>query len=319
MTRQLTFAACAMTVMATPGFALTCDTGFRAFIHDAGETCIPEMPERIASLRDDSVTTPLMDMGAPVFATITREADGDGPRWVRGAVDIFGQEAVDAAGLIDLGGHNPPDVEAVAAADPDLIILRPYQIDALEQLQTIAPAVVIPDDMSFLDHMAWLADAAGMETTFDAELAVYNARIATAKERIGAPGDIVVSRFDMWEDGLWYYPNWGAIDQVINDIGFAKPTIQAEETEGFNGLSVERIQEFDGDIMLASIAPRWGQTVPMLTAQWDSIAPFWRELSGVSSGNLFWYERDVMVGYTFTSLHRSIDLLTTVTAGRAIN
>lgn len=83
-----------------------------------------------------------------------------------------------------------------------------------------------------------------------------------------------------------------------------------------NGVSVERIQEFDGDVLIASIAPRWGQTIPMLSEQWDGIAPFWRDLDGVSSGNLFWYERDVLVGYTFESLDRSIDLLTAVTAGR---
>ncbi|MGR3467800.1 MAG: DUF1513 domain-containing protein [Shimia sp.] len=169
---------------------------------------------------------------------------------------------------------------------------------------------------------AWLefggdtAPTAGLSADVEAELARYEARIATAQERISTPGEIVLSRFDMWEDGLWYYPNWGAIDQVINDIRFDKPTIHSEATEGMNGVSVERIQEFDGDVLIASIAPRWGQTIPMLSEQWDGIAPFWRDLDGVSSGNLFWYERDVLVGYTFESLDRSIDLLTAVTAGR---
>ncbi|MDX8350421.1 ABC transporter substrate-binding protein [Cognatiyoonia sp. IB215446] len=303
---------------AAPAFALDCSAGFRAFDHALGETCIPESPQRIASLRDDSITTPLMDMGAPVFATISRDGEG-GPRWVRGAADIFGYDSVEATGLIDLGGHNPLDVEAVAVAGPDLIILRTYQQDAIDQLQAIAPAIVIPDDMAYFDHMEWLADAAGMTATFEAERAAYQARIDTAKARIGDPGAIVVSRFDMWDDGLWYYPNWGAIDQVINDIGFSKPALQAQETEGFNGMSVERVQEFDGDLMLASIAPRWGQTETMLADQWDSVAPFWRELDGVKSGNLFWYERDIMVGYTFESLNRSVELLTLLTAGRDFN
>lgn len=316
MKRLLAFCTC--TFLGTPVLALDCADGFRAFTHAAGETCIPARPERIASLRDDSVTTPLMDMGAPVFATISREAEG-GPRWVRGAADIFGYESVEATGLIDLGSHNPPDVEAVAAAGPDLIILRAYQQEALDQLQAIAPAIVIPDDLPYFDHMGWLADAAGIQDTFDAELGAYQTRIAVAKQRIGDPDAIVVSRFDIWEDGLWYYPNWGAIDQVINDIGFAKPAVQAEETKGFNGMSVERIQEFDGDLVLASIAPRWGQTEAMLSDQWDNTAPFWRKLEGVKSGNLFWYERDVMVGYTFESLNRSVELLTLLTAGRNFN
>ena len=312
------FAAIAFCLAALPAAALDCPQGQRPFTHAMGESCIPERAERIASLRDDSVTTPLMDMGAPVFATVMRSMK-DGSRYVRGASDIFGQAAVDAAGLIDLGGHNPPDAEAVAVAQPDLIILRNYQVDILDQLQAVAPSIVIPDNMPLFDHIGWLADAVGMSAAFKAELARYRMRIETAKQRIGNPGGIVLSRFDMWEDGLWYYPNWGAIDQVIGDIGFAKPAVQAEASEGMNGVSFERIQEFDGDVIIASLAPRFGQTIPMLTGQWDSAAPFWRGLEGVSSGNLFWYERDLLTGYTFVSLDRSIDFLTTLTAGRAFD
>jgi iron complex transport system substrate-binding protein len=158
-----------------------------------------------------------------------------------------------------------------------------------------------------------------MSDTFDAELARYEARIAAAREVIRDPGAITVSRFDLWEDGLWYYPNWGAIDQVIDDLGFARPPVQAEATESMNGISVERIQEFDGDVLIASRATRFGQTIPMLEEQWDSVAPFWRQLEGVRSNNLFWYERDILVGYTFESLDRSIDFLTAITAGRDVN
>ncbi|MEM8787907.1 MAG: hypothetical protein AAGE76_06580, partial [Pseudomonadota bacterium] len=105
----------ALAALTTPAFAQDCAEGTRAFDHDAGTTCIPTAPARIAALRDDQITTPLLDIGAPVFATVTRTME-DGAVYVRGASDIFGQDRVDAAGLIDLGGHNPPDVEAVAAA-----------------------------------------------------------------------------------------------------------------------------------------------------------------------------------------------------------
>lgn len=313
MKRIVFFALCASISFAAS--AGPCQENYHAFEHARGNTCIPLKPERVASLRDDSVTTPLLDLGAPVFATVMRDMKG-GPRYVRGASDIFGQDYVDAAELIDLGGHNPPDIEAVATAKPDLIILRQYQADLLEQLQVIAPAIVIPDNMPFLEHIQWLAKAVGMEETYDTRLARYDSRIAHAKSVIGSAENIIVSRLDIWEDGLWYYPNWGAIDQVINDIGFDKPDIQAEATQSMNGISVERLLEFDGDLILSSTAPRFGQTISLLEEQWDDIAPFWKQLSGVQRGNLFWYERDILVGYTFSSLHRSIDYLTALTAGR---
>ena len=295
--------AAALAVVTTPLAAQDCADGLRPFQHALGMTCIPENPERIASLRDDSVTTALMDIGAPVFATVMRSME-DGSRYVRGASDIFGQDVVDAAGLIDLGNHNPPDVEAVAAARPDLIIARTYQAEAADQLNAIAPTVFMPDVLPFLDNLAFLADAAGMSGDFGAELSRYQARIAEAQEVIGDPG------------GLWYYPGWGAVAQVIDDIGFDLPDVQAEASENMNGVSVERIAEWDGDILIASRAPRFGQTIEMLTAQWDGVAPFWRDLPGIADGNLYWYERDILVGYTFESLDRSIDFLTALTAGR---
>lgn len=178
------------------------------------------------------------------------------------------------------------------------------------------PTVFVPELTEFSENIAFVADAAGLSADFNVERARYGARIAETREIIGDPAAISVSRFDMWEDGLWYHPGWGAIAQVIDDLGFDKPEVQASATDGMDGVSVQRIEEFDGDILIASYAPRFGQTIPMLTDQWDEIAPFWRGLGGVQSGNLFWYERDILVGHTFDSLDRSIDFLLTVAAGR---
>ncbi|MDX8354786.1 ABC transporter substrate-binding protein [Cognatiyoonia sp. IB215182] len=317
MKLRLTLASL-LTLAAAPAAALDCNAGFRAFTHHLGETCIPEQPQRIASLRGDSVTTPLLDIGAPIALTVMNRME-DGTTYIRGAADIFGEAFIAESGVAYFSDRNPVDIEALAAAGPDLIIGRIWNEEILGQLEAIAPTVIIPPQMPYLDHLAWLADVSGSQQTFDTELARYQDRIADAKATIGDPSAITVSRFDVWEDGLWYYPNWGAIDQVINDIGFAKPAIQAEATEGMNGVSVERMQEFDGDVLIASRAPRFGQTIPMLTEQWDQVAPFWRELGGVKSGNLYWYERDILVGYTFDSLDRSIDFLTAITAGRDFN
>lgn len=318
MLRTIALAGLAAVALATMATAQDCAEGQRRFAHAQGETCIPENPQRIASLRGDTMTTPLMDIGAPVIASMMREME-DGSAYVRGASDIFGQDVVDAAGLINLGGQYPPDIEAVATSDPDLIILRSYQADALGKLQAIAPAIVVPDNVPLLDHLGWLADAAGLSDSYDADLARYRARIEEARAIIGTPGDITVSRFDMWDDGLWFYPNWGAVDQVIDDIGFARPAIQAEAEDGIEGLSFERIGAFDGDILISSRAPRFGQSIDMLTEQWDSVAPFWRDLSGVQTGNQFWYERDVWVGHSFASLDRVIDGLTLIAAGRGLD
>lgn len=83
-----------------------------------------------------------------------------------------------------------------------------------------------------------------------------------------------------------------------------------------NGVSFEFLPEFDGDVVITSTAPRFGQTVAMLTELHDAQAPFWRELPGVAAGNHYFYERDVWIGNTFKSLDAAIDRLELLTAGR---
>lgn len=298
----------------TAALALDCEAGLRPFAHATGETCIPENPERIVAARGDSIATPLLDIGAPVIGAGFSFDQGE--TYLRGATDIFGAEFVDGYGMASIGDTNQFDLETVASLEPDLIILPNWQADLAAQTSAVAPTIVMPANLQFLDHLALLADAAGMSGVYEQRLAAYRGKIEKVRAAIGDPAAITVSRFDMAEGGLWFYPNWGALDQVIDDIGFSRPAIQAEATTNFAEMSFEFLPEFDGDILIASQAPRFGQTVEALTAQWDGFAPFWRDLSAVRAGNLYWYERDVWVGYTFKSLETVADGLLLLTVGR---
>jgi iron complex transport system substrate-binding protein len=314
MTRTLILAAAAIAALsATPALALDCEAGFRAFTHLGGETCIPDQPQRIVATRGDSIVTPLLDIGAPLVGAGFR-TDNE-ITYVRGAADIFGMDVVTAAGLAQVG-ESEPDMEAIAGLEPDLIILPAWQVELAEKASAIAPTVVMPDNLPFLEHLAMLADATGLMGVYEQRLAAYEAKIERIKTQLGNPSAISVSRLDIAEGGLWFYPNWGAVDQVINDVGFSRPSIQAEATESRSEISFEMLPEFDGDILISSYAPRFGQTIPFFTAQWDEIAPFWRNLEGVRAGNHYWYERDVWVGYTFKSLETAADGLLLLAQGR---
>lgn len=314
MSTKLVLATAAFAaLLATPALALDCEAGFRAFTHLGGETCIPEKPERIVAARADSIATPLLDIGAPVIgAGFSTE---QGKVFLRGASDIFGAEFVTASGVQPIGDQSEPDLEAIAALEPDLILLPAWQADLAGKTSAIAPSVVVYDNLPFLDHLALLADATGLSGVYEQRLAAYRAKIDRIKAQLGDPSAITVSRFDMAEGGLWYYPNWGAVDQVISDIGFTRPAVQ-QESESRSEISFELLPEFDGDILISSYAPRFGQTIPYFTAQWDELAPFWRNLEGVKAGNHYWYERDVWVGYTFKSLETAADGLLLLTQGR---
>lgn len=309
----------ALAALATPVVAQECGEGMRAIEDTRGTHCIPVEPERIVALRGDSIATPLIEMGAPLVAAAFRVGD-DGTPWLRGASDIFGDHAVEVLGLMNVGSAGRVDLEAVASTDPDLIIITQYQTDLADQLSAIAPVINTDRGMSFFERLEFLAEAAGMPGFYDDRKAAYDDRIAEAQTILGDPSLITVSGLTMNEEGLEYFPNFGGVHMVIKDIGFGQPPLQAEATGPLRAISPERMMEFDGDVILSSYSPRFGQSVEfMKTERFDGLSPLWRELSAVRSGNHFWFEYDIWNGTTFASLDAVIDGLTLLTAGRTFD
>lgn len=306
--------ALVLVALGGPVLAQDCAEGLRAFEHGAGTACLPQQPSRIVAVRGDSIATPLLDIGAPVVGSATLKDAETGEDFIRGATDILGIRPGEASGILSIGGDNEPDLEAIAALSPDLIMLPGWQSDLHASLSAIAPTVVVPENLPFLEHLAFVADAAGMAEVYAEREAAYRERIEEIRAMLGDTSGITVSRLDMADGELWFYPNWGAVDQVIDDLGFARPEPQTQGPQ--ESFSLELLGEFDGDLILSSYAPRFGQTVETLQADWDGFAPRWRDLAGVADGGHHWYPRDAWTGYTFHSLDEVADGLLLLTLGR---
>ncbi|WP_372630602.1 ABC transporter substrate-binding protein [Cohnella sp.] len=94
-----------------------------------GDVEIPAHPKRIVALYYHHILFALGEK--PVGANLT---------WWGGSPFLAEQEA----GLVDIGG--PPSLEAVAALEPDLIIMNSNNAEDYEQFAKIAPSVLIPYD-----------------------------------------------------------------------------------------------------------------------------------------------------------------------------
>ena len=94
-----------------------------------GDVEIPANPQRIVALYYHHILYALGEK--PVGANLT---------WWGGSPFLQDQEA----GLTDVGG--PPSLEAVAALEPDLIIMNSNNAEDYEQFAKIAPSVLIPYD-----------------------------------------------------------------------------------------------------------------------------------------------------------------------------
>jgi len=94
-----------------------------------GDVTIPAQPKRIVALYYHHILLALGEK--PVGANLT---------WWGGSPFLTDLES----GLQDVGG--PPSLEAVAALEPDLIIMNSQNTDDYEQFAKIAPSVLIPYD-----------------------------------------------------------------------------------------------------------------------------------------------------------------------------
>lgn len=99
----------------------------RVFTDMNGAKDIPVAPERIFSI---SATTPLLALGVTPSGGLQYELEQD--YYLRPYTDE-----------IEVAGDYPPNMEAIAALQPDLIIASSFVApDIVEQLEKIAPTVL---------------------------------------------------------------------------------------------------------------------------------------------------------------------------------
>jgi iron complex transport system substrate-binding protein len=111
------------------------------FTDDLGRTVtVPLHPQRIVSMHDLDITIPLIELGVPPVASHGRTRP-DGSHYLRSSAQLTGVDFDNSD--IRFIGTADIDLEAVAAAKPDLIITEPSRHVSVEQLEKIAPTVSI--------------------------------------------------------------------------------------------------------------------------------------------------------------------------------
>ncbi|QNK58912.1 ABC transporter substrate-binding protein [Paenibacillus sp. PAMC21692] len=140
-----------------------------------GDVEIPAEPKRIVALYYHHLLL-AFDM-KPVGANLT---------WWGGSP--FLQE-LESDGIVDVGG--PPSLEAVAALDPDLIIMNSNNVEDYDQYAKIAPSVLIPYDAanSTYDDAKLLGEVLGKPEAGEELLKKFEEKAAAAREKIAGKID----------------------------------------------------------------------------------------------------------------------------------
>jgi iron complex transport system substrate-binding protein len=198
---------------------------------------------------DASFVDATLILDTPVFGyTDYRSINGKLP-------DYLGEDRTTyAADAQAVGTLAEPNLEKIAALDPDLIISAKVRHEKLyDQLSAIAPTVMSETTgPTWKDNIRLEAKALGQEELAEKEISSYEQAAKTVGDAINAKASnpaISIVRFVDGPTRLYQKKSFSGI--VLKDAGLARPKSQDVEDFALE-ISPERIKDADGDAIFVS-------------------------------------------------------------------
>lgn len=296
---------------------LTCATAAsasddRVVIDDLGRRVIvPLAAMRVVSLDDVSLTVPLLELGVVPVGSEGR-LDENGRQFIRSAQIITGLDF----GNTEMAflGRNPVDVETLIALKPDLIVTLKSRPTPVEQLQAIAPTVVIDDiKRSSAQIYRLVADLTGTQARLGVLENRYAAQMGLLKRIASVYGPILVSVITATEDGkIDVEHTYGSLGAVLREAGFRFPPL----TDGLaanSGLSFspEALPEFDADVIFDTYRNDKNETALDARARMAAILPnYCKFLRACREGRYYIVPRDEAKSITYAGRMMAIAMVT---------
>ncbi|MFG1707593.1 ABC transporter substrate-binding protein [Nonomuraea sp. M3C6] len=267
----------------------------RTVKHAMGETKVPMTPKRVVVLDTDKLDS-MASLGlAPAGAVQVTENEAF-PQYLGSAL----------AGTKSVGTIAQPNIEAIAALKPDLILGSKFRQAALyDKLSKIAPTV-FTERVGITWKENFLLDAAALGKKDQAQqlLTAYETR---AKEVGARFSKIKVSivRFRPTEIRIYGPDSFSGI--VLGDAGIPRPEAQlltGHEDRRFAKLSQENIADADGDALFYTA---FGEAAAKSQATVTG-GPLWKNLAAVKAGHAYNVDDEIwMTGIGVTAAGKILD------------
>ncbi|HAX71935.1 MAG TPA: ABC transporter [Firmicutes bacterium] len=155
--------------------------------------------------------------------------------------------------VVNVGGIKEPDLEAIYAAQPDLIIISGRQADYYEDLSEIAPTLYVTIDNnnyleSFKENMTLLGEIFEKEDAVAAELEKVETQVLAVKEKVEALNQnalIVLSN----EGEISAYGAESRFGIIHNSLGFAAADDTIEVSTHGQKVSFEYVADVNPDYL----------------------------------------------------------------------
>ncbi|MBW5447967.1 ABC transporter substrate-binding protein [Cohnella sp. CFH 77786] len=250
----------------------------KTITHAMGQTTLNAVPKKVVVLFNGMVDISL---------TLGVKPAGAVESWVQ--QPWYHYLRADMGGVRNLGDENQPNMEAIVALKPDLIIgskLRHEKIYG--QLSKIAPTIMTTDVFSWKTNMQMAAEALNKEDVAIAFLEKWNKRVADFKSKMGGKLKTEVSIIRFQPDGTARFYVTGYAGTILQELGLSRPKAQQVEGKTVVGVtSKEQIPLLDGDVIF-DITSDLGSDEESFKSQqdWQS-NPLWSNLKGVKNGKYY--------------------------------
>lgn len=290
----------------------------QTFTDDLGRTVtVPLHPQRIVSMHDLDITIPLIELGVPPVASHGRTRP-DGSHYLRSSAQLTGVDFDNSE--IRFIGTADIDLEAVAAAKPDLIITEPSRHVSLEQLAKIAPTVSI-------DHLQGSAPRIYRKlaqlTGSQARLAVLERRYQEQIKQLKAtvdPQQYRVSVIQANNGKVTVHHSYHALGRVLRDAGFRFPPLIDKIPDGQRiDVSAEQLPELDADFVFATWRSDTGGKPQDELKAMEAVMPGWCDfMRACRTGRYILLPREEVISNSYAALTLMVAQVQSHIVGRPI-
>jgi iron complex transport system substrate-binding protein len=248
-------------------------TTTRKVTHQLGTIEVPEKPARVVVL-DTGELDIALGLGVKPVGAVIADAESGYP-------DYLKEKAAD---IKLVGTIQQPNLEAIAALKPDLILTNVIRHEKIYgQLSQIAPTVMGKSPNLWKENLKLYAEALGKQAEAEKFFADYTKRLDEFKQQMGDRlSKTKVSLVRSMPDHVRMYENDSFSGSIIRDAGLPRPQSQ-DKAAVHEKVAEERIPELDGDVIFLFYYGR---------QKGDSLAkffqnPLWNQLSAVKQKQVF--------------------------------
>ncbi|MBD6617805.1 iron-siderophore ABC transporter substrate-binding protein [Komarekiella sp. 'clone 1'] len=211
--------------------------------HALGKTTIPIKPRRIITLHDSTILDPVLALGVKPIGIATYVPEQ--------GVLFRGITEEQVANIQKVGSAFQPSLEKILMLKPDLILGREYQKNIYNQLSNFAPTVLVDWESfnSFQDNFRYIAQILGEEEQAKLVLNQYQERIKEFQRKMVNRLHEEVSVISFSEQNLKSFNSNAVFNQVINDVGIKRTSIQKNQKEHSLQVSIEDLNKYDADVL----------------------------------------------------------------------